>query len=185
MENKTKLRLVAKELCQHLFDKELKSIQVLGNLKPLLANCKNIAVYNAQGSEMSLLPVIEYCTNNKKNVYYPIAYKSTKIMNFELHNKHLEQNVFYPDEYKLSNESKWQYFDLILLPLLAVDRSGARLGKGGGYYDYTLQGIKQLASRPLLVGVGFDCQMLDEQIIIDEWDIYLDYFVSECGLIKF
>ncbi len=46
--------------------------------------------------------------------------------------------------------------DVLLLPLLACDARGMRLGQGGGWYDRTLAGSRW--RRPLCVGVGFDEQ---------------------------
>lgn len=47
--------------------------------------------------------------------------------------------------------------DLVLVPGLAFDRCGRRLGRGGGYYDRT---FPPDALAPRLVGVAFDCQLV-------------------------
>ena len=47
--------------------------------------------------------------------------------------------------------------DVLLVPLLAFDRAGYRLGYGGGYYDRTLRGLRAL--KPIIaIGVGFAAQ---------------------------
>ncbi|MDE0814786.1 MAG: 5-formyltetrahydrofolate cyclo-ligase [Alphaproteobacteria bacterium] len=47
--------------------------------------------------------------------------------------------------------------DVLLVPLLAFDRAGYRLGYGGGYYDRTLRGLRAL--KPIVaIGVGFAAQ---------------------------
>jgi 5-formyltetrahydrofolate cyclo-ligase len=68
--------------------------------------------------------------------------------------------------------------DLILLPLLAFDPAGTRLGYGGGYYDRT---IASLPRRPQLVGLAFEAQEMDE-LPRDTHDIALDAVVTEAGL---
>lgn len=68
--------------------------------------------------------------------------------------------------------------DLILVPLLAFDKTGGRLGFGGGYYDRTLQGLK--AQR---VGVGFDEQEVD-QVPMDLFDQRLDWIVTPTQVIR-
>lgn len=59
---------------------------------------------------------------------------------------------------------------VILVPLLAVDRAGNRLGQGGGFYDRTLAA---LAGRVPLIGVAWDCQLVDA-LRPEPWDVPLD-----------
>jgi 5,10-methenyltetrahydrofolate synthetase len=68
--------------------------------------------------------------------------------------------------------------DIVLLPLLAFDAAGYRLGYGGGYFDRTLANAMP---RPLAVGVGFDLNA-----VATTWpgqhDIPLDVVVTESGV---
>lgn len=73
--------------------------------------------------------------------------------------------------------------DLVLVPLVAVDRRGTRLGQGKGHYDRVLGGLRQHGA--LLIGVGWAVQMLDSPIPIDPWDVPLDGFASPDGLEMF
>lgn len=74
--------------------------------------------------------------------------------------------------------------DLVLLPLLAFDRKGARLGTGGGFYDrcFAFLGDAQRPTRPLLVGVGYAFQE-QSSMVMHAWDIPLDYVATEHQLI--
>ena len=67
-----------------------------------------------------------------------------------------------------------------LLPLLGFDRSGGRLGMGGGYYDRAFAFRRQASAPPLLVGVGYGFQELGG-IQAQEWDVPLDAIVTEHG----
>lgn len=74
--------------------------------------------------------------------------------------------------------------DLVLVPLLAFDRRGHRLGHGGGYYDRSFAFLKDQArpTEPLLVGVGYAFQEV-EQLAAQPWDVTLDYIATERELI--
>lgn len=71
--------------------------------------------------------------------------------------------------------------DILLLPLVAFDAAGYRLGYGGGYFDRTLA---MLAPRPLTVGVGFDCCRVTT-IEPAPHDIPLAVIVTESGVRHF
>ena len=73
--------------------------------------------------------------------------------------------------------------DLVLLPLVAVDRKGTRLGQGKGHYDRAAHELREHGA--LLIGVGWAVQMLDEEIPADVWDLPLDGFASPEGLEMF
>lgn len=74
--------------------------------------------------------------------------------------------------------------DLVLLPLLAFDARGNRLGTGGGWYDTTFAFLREQArpARPLLVGVGYAFQQV-EALPAEDWDVPLDYIATEQALI--
>jgi 5-formyltetrahydrofolate cyclo-ligase len=69
--------------------------------------------------------------------------------------------------------------DVLLVPLLAFDKHGFRLGYGGGYYDRTL---KDLRSRKPIVGIGlaFDEQEVDVVPHLD-YDERLDWVLTPSG----
>ena len=73
--------------------------------------------------------------------------------------------------------------DLILMPLVAVDRAGNRVGMGKGHYDRALPGLREAGAR--LIGCGWDFQLLDEELAPDPWDVPLDGFASPDGLRMF
>ncbi|MCF6302570.1 MAG: 5-formyltetrahydrofolate cyclo-ligase [Devosiaceae bacterium] len=71
--------------------------------------------------------------------------------------------------------------DIIVLPLLAFDKTGARLGYGGGFYDRTIGDMKLT---PMLVGLAFDAQELDF-VPVDSHDIGLDMVITQTGTRRF
>ena len=66
--------------------------------------------------------------------------------------------------------------DMMLLPVVAADRQGYRLGQNGGYYDATLARCR--FGRPLRIAVGFSCQLTDS-LPHEAHDMPLHGFVSE------
>ena len=73
--------------------------------------------------------------------------------------------------------------DLVLVPLIAIDRNGTRLGQGKGHYDRVLGKLREHGA--LLIGLGWEVQLLDEKIPADPWDVPLDGFASPAGLEMF
>ncbi len=73
--------------------------------------------------------------------------------------------------------------DLILMPLVAVDGGGNRIGMGKGHYDRTLPGLRETGTR--LIGVGWEFQRIEPELHPDAWDVPLDGFASPAGLEMF
>lgn len=71
--------------------------------------------------------------------------------------------------------------DLLIVPLLAFDRAGRRLGYGGGYYDRTLAALR--ARGPVIaVGLAFAAQEVPE-VPHGSLDAPLDGVVTEAGMV--
>ncbi|PAN14637.1 hypothetical protein PAHAL_2G425700 [Panicum hallii] len=79
--------------------------------------------------------------------------------------------------------------DLFLLPGQAFDRTGRRLGRGGGYYDTFLLKYQELAkekgwNQPLLVALSYSAQIMEEGVIpVNSTDVPIDALVSSSGVI--
>jgi 5-formyltetrahydrofolate cyclo-ligase len=70
--------------------------------------------------------------------------------------------------------------DLVIVPGVAFDRAGGRLGRGQGYYDRAFPTGK---SAPALFGYAFDLQILDA-VPMDSLDRRMDAIVSEAGILR-
>lgn len=73
--------------------------------------------------------------------------------------------------------------DVVLVPLLGVDAEGYRLGYGGGFYDRTLEKLRQ-AGDVVAIGLGYECQLLEE-VPRGVHDQQLDWMVTEQGVTCF
>jgi 5-formyltetrahydrofolate cyclo-ligase len=72
--------------------------------------------------------------------------------------------------------------DVLLVPMLAFDRRGYRLGYGGGFYDRTLAELRKL--KPVVaIGVAYAGQEMDE-VPVASYDEPLDWILTERGVIE-
>lgn len=70
--------------------------------------------------------------------------------------------------------------DLVMVPGVAFDRRGGRLGNGAGYYDRLLKSVR---NDTVLIGVCFEAQIMPE-IIMEAHDMYMDYVITEAAIYK-
>ena len=68
-----------------------------------------------------------------------------------------------------------QALDFIMVPGVAFDKNGGRLGNGAGYYDRLLNNVR---SDTTLIGAGFECQLFKE-IPMDSHDVFLDGIITQ------
>lgn len=71
--------------------------------------------------------------------------------------------------------------DILLVPLVAFDRTGARLGYGKGYYDGALARLRR-KKKIIAVGIAFEAQRV-EKIPLTRRDQRLDYVLTDAGLL--
>lgn len=71
-------------------------------------------------------------------------------------------------------------WDIIVVPGLAFDRRGNRLGFGFGYYDRFLRGLPESVPR---VGLACESQLVPE-VPVDAWDVPVHALVTEEGVIR-
>lgn len=69
--------------------------------------------------------------------------------------------------------------NVILVPGLGFSAFGERLGRGKGFYDQYLANFKGLK-----VGVCFDCQWTDGHLPFDDWDIKMNFIITESKCVE-
>jgi len=79
-------------------------------------------------------------------------------------------------------QRSWRHLDLLIVPLVAFDGSGWRLGMGGGFYDRSLaaRGQRRHWRKPRLIGVGHAFQELP-RLPHEAWDVALDAVCTDKG----
>lgn len=79
-------------------------------------------------------------------------------------------------------EGDWMVPEIVIVPLVAFDRAGGRLGYGGGFYDRTLERLR--AVKPTLaIGFAYAAQEA-EGLPLEATDQPLDLVVTEAGVIE-
>jgi len=77
----------------------------------------------------------------------------------------------------------WITPEIVILPLVAFDASGGRLGYGGGFYDRTLEGLR---ARGAVLAAGFAyADQQAERLPLEPTDQPLDMIVTERGIVTF
>ena len=142
---------------------------------------KHIAFYLTNDGEIDLGLLIEHAWQQGKKCYLPVLAKPNTpnmqrlwFIPYTPRTK-LKNNRFGIQEpihsYK-ARSRKTLSLDLILMPLVAFDLEGNRVGMGGGFYDRTLAFLRQKKfwHKPNLLGVAYDFQK-HEQLEANFWDI--------------
>ena len=145
---------------------------------------QRIALYHAAAGELDLQPLAEYLSTQDKDLYQPVAYRESRLLDFERYRSQdplKDPIIFYPGGYQLTGAIARAQLDLVLVPLVAIDHTGQRLGQGGGYYDAS---FAARSPRPILCGVGYDWQLV-APLPQHDWDVAMDYFISDTRLIRF
>jgi 5-formyltetrahydrofolate cyclo-ligase len=158
-------------------DRALLEQRLAEHLTSLFAGVSVVGGYCPLGSEISPLPAMEEARAVGAIVGFPCFTNPAKPFRF-LAGDPLEAGPF--GIMQPARRHPVVEPDLILVPLIAIDGRGTRLGRGKGHYDRALARLKKSGAR--LVGVGWPLQRLVETIPTDDWDIPLDAFASPGGL---
>jgi len=150
------------------------------HLTSLCSGAKVVGGYAPLGSEISPQLAIEEARAVGRIVAFPAFDHPSKPFKFRAGDP-LEPGPFGIMQPKRSTPVVDP--DLVLVPLVAIDGRGTRLGRGKGHYDRALTRLRTGGAR--LVGVGWAMQRLSDPIPADEWDVPLDGFASPDGLEMF
>ncbi|KTC68131.1 5-formyltetrahydrofolate cyclo-ligase [Legionella birminghamensis] len=143
----------------------------------IFRKAKHIALYHATNGEVDLHDIWRSVPLHGKYCYFPVIQAdrqlhfvpATPATTFTRNKYNIEE-----PQVDLSHSIDPQRLDIILMPLVAFDEYGTRLGMGGGYYDKSLSTV----NHPVLIGVAYEFQHTDF-INPDTWDIKMSAVVTE------
>ncbi|MBB1277618.1 5-formyltetrahydrofolate cyclo-ligase [Pseudoalteromonas sp. SR43-3] len=146
-------------------------------------NSKHIAIYLSNDGELDTSLLIKELWNLNHAVYLPIIhpFNGANLL-FQRYEKNspMRANRYGILEPKLncSQICPLPALDYLLMPLVAFDKQGNRLGMGGGFYDRTLARLhEQNWQKPQLIGLAHECQKVDA-LPIESWDVPLETIIT-------
>ena len=155
-------------------NKKEKSNDILNYIinNPLYNNANVIALYYSNKDEVDTFDLILYSLLQDKTVLLP------KVVGKEMIFIKIDETTRYEtSRFKIrepiSNEEYTGNIDLFIVPGVAFDKEGNRLGYGGGYYDKYLSNTNTPT-----IGICFEEQITDE-IEVEEHDIQVDVVQTE------
>lgn len=164
---------LSREVCEHLLSHER------------LADAKAIMAFHPFGDELDILPFLLEAKKRGQDIWLPLTnVAERRLIPYRYTGPHmLKQGVYgiWEPDPALAEEADVSHLDAIIVPGVAFDSKGGRMGYGGGYYDRFLATLKKL---PFLVGVGFSIQVV-EHVPLESHDVLLDAVVTEKGLLHF
>jgi len=173
-----------KALSAHFVQEKSDSIIQYLSALPLYQAAKNIGLYQAIHNEVNLNTLWQNAEHAGKKTFFPVinSDKNNKILRF-LEAPFSQKNTLSCSRFGIlepppqSLEISIDDLDCLLIPLVAFDKKGYRLGMGAGYYDQTLCHKKPF----YCIGIAYAFQVI-EQLPRDSWDIPLNIIITETGI---
>ena len=143
---------------------------------------KKIFIYISYDSEINTIGIINKALNDDKKIYVPRTELKTRLMDaveitsldnlveskYGILEPSIKETHINPNE-----------IDLIVVPGVAFDRQGGRMGYGAGFYDRYFNKINEdNMKRIIKLALAYDFQII-EKVPMDEQDIPVDYIITE------
>lgn len=172
---KTAIRHKIKELRRMLteLEKESAAAEVFERLEKTAAFmlADRILMYHSLPDELSTRTFLKKW-GSRKHFYLPrVNGVNLEILPYE--ESRLELGAFHIEEPTGDNIADPEEIELVVVPAVAYDRRGNRLGRGKGFYDRFLASTKATK-----IGVGYEFQLLDE-IPAEAHDVPMDMVITQ------
>ncbi len=156
------------------------SRQLLSQLTALpgWAQCQRVAGYIAADCEIDPGPLLDHLHQAGRFTYLPVIQEDAQLLFAPWH----PGDVLVPNKFGIPEplperaRVTAQEIDALLIPLVGWDRTGGRLGMGGGFYDRSLA-----ATKALKIGLAFAIQEV-ESLPREPWDVAMDFVATETCL---
>ena len=161
---------VAERVCEHLFAERA------------FIGARRVAIYAALPEEVPTRPLFEALTRVGTTCLFPRVAPGgqlcfSRVERWEDLHPRGNYGILEPSE--AAPVSQPGDGDVVVVPGVAFDACGNRLGRGKGYYDRALSGARD--SQPLLIGAGYELQIVPS-VPHDSRDWPMDAIVTEASL---
>lgn len=172
-----KLKKIRDQVDPALAETASQGVWALLSRLPEFQKAKGIGGFASTATEINTYPILEGVLDMGKKLYLPkVSADKTDFEYFHVTDfKNLSTGSYGILEPSGHRAADWEEIDLALVPGLAFDLKGHRLGFGKGYYDRALPRLKKSA---LTIGLGYSFQVVD-QVPSQPHDVLLKAILSE------
>ena len=155
---------------------------------PEFQQAHKIGLYLHAFGEIHTHKIMEYCFAHGKAVFLPMICNMNQrltwvqISQHQYRSKRFSHHPLGMKEPMAARGLHVSKLDVLIMPLLACDDTGTRIGMGGGFYDKTLA---TAAKRPYRLGLAHDFQLLHCNIQREAWDQPLDGLLTPQHFLRF
>jgi len=155
----------------------------------ILSDAQHIAFYLPVRGEADPTYLQGLSQFSEKRFYLPILSATNKShLEFALYNEQtpMKLNRFgipEPDIDPTDLLTDPRKLDAVIMPMVAIDRSGNRIGMGGGFYDRTFAFRKTKSCKPHLIAFAYDLQLIETQNP-QPWDVPSDSIALQSKFVK-
>ncbi len=177
---KSEIRRKIKNLRNMLLEREKESAaeEVFSQLEKTAAfiMAENILMYHSLPDELQTIKFLQKWHDRKRFFLPRVNGVNLDILPYE--ETRLELGSFHIEEPTGDNVADVDDIELMIIPAVAFDRKGNRLGRGKGFYDRLLS-----TSKATKIGVGYEFQLFDS-IPSEPHDVAMDMVITQKTLIK-
>ncbi|WP_433847155.1 5-formyltetrahydrofolate cyclo-ligase [Acinetobacter proteolyticus] len=144
-------------------------------------SASKIGLYLHAFGEVHTHKLLKLCFQQNKQVYLPMICNMNQhlvwvsVSSRQYLNRRFSHHPLGMKEPMASRGKHVSHLDLLIMPLLACDHLGTRVGMGGGYYDRTLSTAKH---RPYRLGLAHAFQYVEGPLLRQKWDQPLHALLS-------
>lgn len=157
---------------------------------PVYRKARAISIYLSTASEIGTTAVLKMAERDGKHCYVPVLHPwqqhKMAFMRYRAGEK-LQRNRWGIAEPALNIDAciAARQLDLVMMPLVAFDMAGRRLGMGQGFYDRAFAFRRHIPGKPFLLGLAHECQQALRPLESQPWDVDLDAVVTPVRIIHF